>query len=242
MALRNGVLFLAIVAMSGLAGACGGNVEVPTAGDGGGGAGGAGQGGAGNAGAAQGGAGDAGSAQGGAGNAGSGQGGAGNTAGQGGAAGSTGECESLEEIGCLGAYPQCVPIYDDKCCPSCEMGGCADCINIAFHHCAPGALCNTADFCGLLPDWACSGGEAECDIDPGGSQTPCATVPGCIPAYCPTNLTCDQDPICHPVRAKSCTTMCDSVPPPCPDGTYPEGDGFCYTGLCIPESLCGVGP
>ncbi len=154
-------------------------------------------------------------------------------------------CEALDHISCLGAYPSCVPVYDDQCCPTCDpMGGCADCINIQFHHCASYAdRCTGApSVCGTTPGWACDGGKADCNIDPGGSAAPCATTEGCLPANCSLTLnSCTQDPVCHPATKGTCTTQCDAVPPPCPDGTYAESDGFCYTGYCVPMNVCVIG-
>lgn len=123
------------------------------------------------------------------------------------------------------------------------MGGCADCVNLQFHHCAAfGGACGDGPApCGSAPSWACAGEEAPCaNVDPGGSLSPCASVAGCVPAYCATDADCTTDPVCHPATAGSCTTECDAIPPPCPDGTYPESDGFCYTGFCVPQDLCVI--
>jgi hypothetical protein len=157
-----------------------------------------------------------------------------------GGSGANGACVSLSEISCLQAPKACAPVYDDHCCPMCDpVGGCADCIDIRFHHCAPlGDVCGTQPSCGIVPPWACTGGKAECGIDPGGSATPCHTVAGCTAAFCETDVTCKTDPVCHPVTAAMCTVLCDQPPPPCPMGTYPEGDGSCYTGSCIAFELC----
>ncbi|MBK8257751.1 MAG: M36 family metallopeptidase [Polyangiaceae bacterium] len=178
------------------------------------------------------------------GNGGDGNGGAGGNGGSSGAGGSGGiACAGLPEIACLGAFPECVPVYDDLCCASCDpAGGCADCFEIRFDHCEPlNQACNNGPECGLVPEWACNGKDAGCDIDPGASQTPCASEAGCVPAYCPTDGECDVDPICHPVKAGMCVVQCDAIPPSCPAGTFPESDGFCHTGRCIPESLCVLG-
>jgi hypothetical protein len=153
-------------------------------------------------------------------------------------------CETLDHISCLNAYPSCVPVYDDKCCPTCDMGGCADCINIQFHHCAPYTeQCTGAPtICGNTPGWACDGKQADCNIDPGGSTAPCATVPGCLPTYCSLTLeSCPGDPVCHPATKGTCLNQCNSPPPPCPNGTYPESDGLCYTGYCVPQDVCVTG-
>jgi hypothetical protein len=154
--------------------------------------------------------------------------------------GGNGACVGLSEINCLQAPKACAPVYDDHCCPTCDaVGGCADCIDLRFHHCAPiGEVCTGKPTCGVVPAWACNGGKADCAIDPGGSATPCHTVAGCTAAFCETDVTCDVDPVCHPVTAAMCGILCDQPPPPCPMGTYPEGDGSCYTGSCIAFELC----
>jgi len=218
------VLFLAGVGVAGLLGGCDDNLVVGNTG--GGGNGGAG----GNGGSSS------------SVNPTGGAGGVSVTSSSAGGSGGNG-CAGMQEIGCLGAFPSCVPVYDDLCCPSCNsMGGCADCFEIHFNHCEPlNQACNNGPECGLVPEWACNGKEASCDIDPGASQTPCATEAGCVPAYCPTDFECNVDPICHPVKAGMCITECDAAPPNCPAGTYPESDGFCYTERCIPENLCVIG-
>lgn len=167
----------------------------------------------------------------------------GTTTGAGGTSTGTGgsaACGAIpSEIGCLAAFPECVPVYDDKCCPSCDpTGGCADCVDIHFHHCAPVGMACIKTPCGVAPPWACAGAEANCAIDPGGSTTPCHTVPGCTAGYCSLDTTCKTDPVCVPVTKGSCTALCDGIPPPCPAGTVAESDGFCYTGLCIPADVC----
>jgi hypothetical protein len=62
-------------------------------------------------------------------------------------------------------------------------------------------------------------------------------VPGCVQAIEPGCA--DDCPVtCVPVTGVSCTASCEIVPPPCPMGFVNEGDGSCYTGLCIAESAC----
>lgn len=158
-----------------------------------------------------------------------------------GGAGGQGNCGALDEVGCLGAYPTCAPVYDDHCCPTCDpVGGCADCVDFRFHHCEGFATTCVADAsCGFTPPWACQGGQADCAIDPGGSSTPCHSVAGCTAGWCPSNLACETDPVCTPVTKDACTSLCDAIPPPCPTGTTAQMDGFCYTGLCIAADLCG---
>ncbi|MBK8258974.1 MAG: hypothetical protein IPK82_40730 [Polyangiaceae bacterium] len=171
----------------------------------------------------------------------SGTGGAGNSttvAGGTGGFGGFGGCDGMNHTACVANFPQCLPVYDDECCPSCNpQGGCADCINIQFHHCEAAPNCKPAS-CGFIPEWACNGKQPDCDIDPGGSTEPCATAAGCIPAYCNLNLDCTTDPICHPIGGNICTAFCESLPPPCPDGTTAETNGSCWTGMCIPAELC----
>lgn len=235
-----------------LLGACGGNVEVSSGGDGG--EGGTSEGGGGTTTTSNntGGVGNTGGNTGGTGGNTGGTGGntGGNTGGTGGNTGGTGggtgggpnDCAALDHVSCVGAFPGCVPVYDDECCPSCDpMGGCADCINLQFHHCAPwneSCAGGPPQVCGFVPEWACNGKEPSCNIDPGGSPEPCATEPGCVPAYCSLDADCTTDPVCHPVKPNMCIAACASLPPPCPDGTAPEANGGCWTGSCIPQELC----
>lgn len=172
-----------------------------------------------------------------------GQGGAITTStGAGGAGGAA--CEGLGEIACLGAYPSCVPVYDNQCCPSCEpQGGCADCLNYTYHHCATlenGCLPEVPVECGVVPGWACVGGAADCgSVVPWQTKIPCAQVPGCVPSYCPFDADCTTDPVCIPVHGEMCgPVFCESEPPPCPEGTVPGANGSCWSGGCIPEALC----
>lgn len=149
-----------------------------------------------------------------------------------------------DEVGCLGAYPTCVPVYDDVCCPSCNPGTCSDCINVQFHHCAPNSpTCGVAPpSCGTTPQWACAGGKADCSINALGSVEPCHAKAGCTAAYCPVGAMCNVDPVCTPVTKGTCTALCDGLPPPCPPGTFAEANGSCYTGLCVPADVCGFQP
>lgn len=153
-------------------------------------------------------------------------------------------CDGLGEFACLGAYPSCVPVYDNQCCPTCDpTGGCADCVNWGFHHCgshADGCLPEQPIGCGVVPGWACTGGTAMCDPVSPATKTPCATVPGCVASFCPINEACETDPVCVPAQKDMCSTaLCDAVPPDCPDGTVPEVEDGCYTGGCILSYLCG---
>lgn len=209
-----------LIVASSLGGGCGGNVEVdPSAG------GSSSASGMGNAGATP----STSSGQGNAGNVGN----VGN-AGQGGAGASS--CEGLDEIPCLGAYPSCAPVYDDACCPSCEPGPCADCIDWQFHHCAPfEEVCDAPPPCGNATIWACSGGTPSCT----GQAGNCGADPGCAQATCSVESgPCPGDE-CHPVTAEICgPALCNAIPPTCPGGTLPEHEADCYTGWCIPADVC----
>lgn len=158
-----------------------------------------------------------------------------------GGAGGSSACEGLSESGCMAAYPSCVPVYDDACCPSCNpMGGCADCVDYFFHHCDAldtACLPEEPGTCGFSPGWACAGGVPDCGA-PGGSPTPCGAYPGCVEATCSPDVNCPPDIQCRPVTGGTCQNQCDSVPPSCPEGTIAESDGFCYTGYCVPAEVC----
>ncbi len=161
------------------------------------------------------------------------------TTGAGGAGGSL--CDGLAEVPCVAAFPDCVPVYDDACCPTCDPGPCADCVNYQYHHCVSvqdGCLPEQPVVCGVIPSGACTGQAPSCG-PPGGSPTPCGAQPGCIEATCSPDVNCPPDVECHPVIGGMCSTECDSVPPTCPTGTTAESDGFCYTGYCIPVEVCG---
>lgn len=241
-----------MVLAAGFLGACGGNVEVSAGGNGGEGGTGAEGGGTttttsntGGLGGTTGTGGNTGGTGGGTGGntGGTGGGTGGNTGGTGGGTGGGVACAALGHVDCVGAFPSCVPVYYDECCPDpgCNAGtGCADCKNIQFLHCAPwtDACAGGPPLpCGSSPEWACNGKEPFCE-DPGVSAEPCTALPGCVPAYCALDEDCTTDPVCHPVKPDMCLSLCDSVPPPCPDGTFAETDGFCWTGKCIPQDLC----
>jgi hypothetical protein len=150
-------------------------------------------------------------------------------------------CEAFDQVGCLDNFPECVPVYDDACCPSCEPGGCADCTELQFHHCTPKETgCGSDPVpCGVVPDWACAGSQAKCNIDPGGSLDACSMVAGCVGAECSPDLDCDLSPICVPVTKDICgPILCNAIPPACPAGMTNEVVGGCFTSFCVPASLC----
>lgn len=174
---------------------------------------------------------------------GAGQGGASTSSVSTGGAGGAVSCEGLGEIACLGAYPSCVPVYDDMCCPMCDpMAGCADCVNWAFHHCATlenGCLPEQPVECGTVPGWACSGGSASCGPASVNTKMPCATAPGCVASYCPVDVDCTTDPVCVPADKDMCSpATCEKLPPQCPEGTIPAVENDCFTGGCILDWIC----
>lgn len=148
-----------------------------------------------------------------------------------------GECAGLGEVACL-QQPECAPLYDDLCCPTCVPGGCADCIRIDMWSCAPvDAACGgDPGLCGQVAEWSC--GEApDCrEARPTGLER--CDRPGCVVAV---DAGCDLDACeryCVPVTGDSCRVACRVPAPACSEGTFPEGDGSCYTGRCIPVSVC----
>lgn len=159
----------------------------------------------------------------------------GSPSGQGGGGGAP-PCSAIDVYtDCLAAIDQCVPVFDDFCCPSCIPGGCADCVDVRFVGCSerlppePGGGCT--DTCGVTPPWACNGNPrpeacgAACDR------------PGCI-----DKIRCDIDACevwCEPVRPDACSiVVCDAPPPPCAGDQVPEVADGCWTGACIPAWVC----
>jgi hypothetical protein len=150
-------------------------------------------------------------------------------------------CKGLFEADCLAHHPECAPIYDDVCCPTCNPGACADCQNFEFYECVPTSeACSGTPTCGITPEWACNGAEPVCPkLDPGGGAYECEATPGCVVAGCSPDVNCNQRE-CHPVTADSCFATCDIPAPSCPPAFTAEANGFCYTGFCIPAAVCGV--
>jgi hypothetical protein len=148
------------------------------------------------------------------------------------------DCTSLAEAACIGSMPDCVPAYDDTCCPECR-GFCADCADVQFVGCHDaGRACAGGVECAFVPDWACDGGTPTCR-EPQWSNdiNPCGFDAGCVLAECAEGWTCAD--ACHPVSESMCRTACDSIGPACPDGETAEADGDCWTGFCIPSDVCG---
>lgn len=150
------------------------------------------------------------------------------------------ECDGLAPADCLAAF--CVPMFDDACCPAC--GGpepvCADCFHPSYLGCVPdgASSCRGGPGCGMAPIWACGPAAPDC-----ASAHPLAidacSVTGCVPAY-PSGMgePSLESATCVAITATSCSAFCRRLPPPCPTGTVPEGDGSCYTDRCIPAFVC----
>lgn len=146
-------------------------------------------------------------------------------------------CDGLAPADCLGAG--CVPTFHDSCCSSCvEGGGCADCIHWEPWACETFAhACQEAN-CATAADGACVAALPSCN-DAHVNAVDACDVPGCVPAY-PSGEG-EPDPstaTCASIHPSVCTVACRRVAPPCPTGTVPEGDGFCYTDRCIPAFVC----
>lgn len=150
-----------------------------------------------------------------------------------------GACDGLPLARCLSEG--CAPVFDDFCCPSCgDERFCADCVDWAFLRCEPFAercLDGGPSPCGAIAEAFCDGGAPDCSEAFPTSEAGCS-VAGCVPAVqadCP-----ECEALCVPARATSCEALCPADPLPCPDRMVPEGDGTCFTGRCIPASVCGL--
>lgn len=151
-------------------------------------------------------------------------------------------CTGLGPAECMAMFTlDCVPEFDDACCPVCAPGGpCADCTNPTYVGCVPRAesSCLGGPHCGTAPPWACGPAAPVCETAHVVDVDSCDRV-GCVPAY-PSG---DGEPvretaICVGIVANSCTVACRRIAPPCPTGTVAEGDGSCYTDRCIPAFVC----
>lgn len=148
------------------------------------------------------------------------------------------ECGALGVARCLAAG--CVPVFDREGCPFCEAPSdpCEPGAGFAFYVCRSYRDTCEAAFCGLAPPWVCAGSEPDCARATVVSETSCDEA-GCVPAY--PSGDGDPDPgaaSCAPIRTETCVATCERVPPPCPTGTVPEGDGRCFTERCIPRFVC----
>jgi hypothetical protein len=151
----------------------------------------------------------------------------------------TGACETLGHAACLAVYPDCVPVYDQSCCPSCNPGPCGACVLFLFHHCASHAEgCSPTLPCGFSLPEHCAGKLPACGD--AADVIPCGTYPGCSYAICPVGVDCDPAKQCVPVTAGSCTVLCKLPPPDCPPGMVAEADGNCWTGLCVRAEVCAT--
>lgn len=146
------------------------------------------------------------------------------------------ECEGLGAAACFAAT-DCAPLFDDRCCPTCSAGPCADCTDPGYVRCIPFDECR-APPCGTVPSWGCFPSAPDCTGAVPTSVDGC-TVYGCVPGFPPGDgEPVLEDAVCVPVTGDSCTASCRRLPPTCPAGTVPEGDGACYTDRCIAASIC----
>ncbi len=151
-------------------------------------------------------------------------------------------CEGTGHGACVDAV-ECTPFYDDACCPFCsDVGFCADCTDIVFEGCATreDRCFEGTPSCGLLAPDACTGGPGpDCRMAFPTSADGC-TIAGCVPAV---EAGCDDCLMfCTRVEEGACTPSCRADPPPCPFEMIPEGRDGCYSGLCIPGSVCEAVP
>lgn len=146
------------------------------------------------------------------------------------------DCAGLGAAACFRQL-DCAPVFDDRCCPSCSEGPCADCFDPGYVDCIPFDDCRVP-VCGAVPSWGCSPSAPDC-----AGATPMAldscSAYGCVPAYPPgEGAPSLADAICVPITGLSCTVGCRRLPPTCPSGTVPEADGSCYTDRCVPAFVC----
>lgn len=146
------------------------------------------------------------------------------------------DCAELGPAACF-AELDCAPLFDDACCPLCGPGPCADCVEPVYAGCIFFDDCR-APSCGVVPSWGCFPSAPGCTGANPLTLTACDQF-GCVPAY-PAGAGAPSlaDAECVPITGDSCTTACRRLPPECPTGTVPEGDGFCYTDRCIPAFVC----
>jgi len=143
------------------------------------------------------------------------------------------ECEGLGPAACASAG--CIPTYDEICRPGCSADE-ACCANFEFLVCRPWEDACAAAYPGQSAEWACTDETPHCS---GATQTDTdsCSLPGCVPAVGPVGSP-EIPAICVPITGVSCSASCRADPPDCPDRTVAEGDGSCYTGLCIPATVC----
>lgn len=147
-----------------------------------------------------------------------------------------GPCDGLGPAACF-ADPGCAPVFDDACCPDCSDGPCTGCADPVYFGCIPFDDCR-APSCGTVPAWGCGPAAPDCSAAVPLDMDSCS-MPGCVPSWpAETEDTSLVDATCVPIAGDSCTVACRRIAPDCPDGTVPEGDGFCYTDRCIAAFVC----
>ena len=147
-----------------------------------------------------------------------------------------GRCEALSERECV-ADDACIPLYDDRCCSTCEPGPCADCYEPVFYECATrSSVCEGGGpmRCSFPSPGACMG-ETECGVANPISEERC-DIPGCV-----VGERCGRDSCevaCRPITGDSCEAVCFLEPPECFGGKIPEVQEGCFTGWCVPAFVC----
>lgn len=157
-------------------------------------------------------------------------------------------CEGLGAYECS-RHDDCAAFHDSGECAldpatgACaatggSQGGAADPIQVVsiggFAHCGaePAAPqgCYSSEQCPA--DYSCNAGEV------------CLPAPGCEDPSTPCPDVCYG--FCVPTGSDPGTcngpVFCDSLPPPCPEGTVPGVADGCWTGTCIPAEQCEQPP
>ena len=136
-------------------------------------------------------------------------------------------CESLDESACA-ASSECRVVKDAACVIS------EDCIT-DFMGCFPidQAPDPSIDCFAARDGWTCSRSNA-CSALHQRASCPSPDHPACSRAFA----------VCVPEGRSPgrCNeaVACAKAPPSCPNGTVPGVENACYTGACIPTSLCEV--
>lgn len=144
---------------------------------------------------------------------------------------------------------QCVPIAASSCTVQCSAP--APPCPSGFQAEGDGS-CYTGR---CLPAWVCEPRAPDCDAAvvqraygqlvcaaQAGPDDPITPIDGCVPAIAAIEANgragAAPAPACVPLAGARCTVQCDEAPPPCRDGFAAETDGACYTGRCVPRSVC----
>ena len=160
------------------------------------------------------------------------------------------DCTAFDTFETCVQNAECVPIFEDTCCPSCHPGPCADCFLAGYRFAACDMrvpVCEgVADPCGVLPSGFCGDDPPDCSTAVVVDDRWCS-IPGCVAFIdverCPDGA-CDASQ-CVPLDRESCgEALCDRIPPTCPDGWRPLVVDGCYgdRDRCIPNDVCSARP